>query len=108
MRCDKTNNNRLGRGDMLNISALGDLMFALRTTSSYLEQIYSTAAHRLLFVRETVKLVRFPIYNYKFRNSFIGYKLWSSPQIKRSEIAENSSVGKVKRRRAACERRIFT
>jgi len=26
MRCDKINNNRLDRGDMLNISALGNLM----------------------------------------------------------------------------------
>jgi len=30
MRCDKTNNNQLGRGDMLNISALGNLMLPLR------------------------------------------------------------------------------
>jgi len=29
MRCDKTNNNRLGRGDMLNISAPGNLMLPL-------------------------------------------------------------------------------
>jgi len=36
MRCDKTNNNRLGRGDMLNISALGNFMLPLghQVTSS--------------------------------------------------------------------------
>jgi len=44
MRCDK--NNRLGRWDMLTISALDNLMLPRGATSCYLEQTYSTVIAR--------------------------------------------------------------
>jgi len=48
MRCDKTNNNRLGRGDMLNISVLGNLMLPIKLPRA--DIFNSHPAHRLLFV----------------------------------------------------------
>ena len=56
MRCDKTNRNRLGRGDVLNIFARGKLMLPRGWSSRgnikfpWADIFNSHPAHRLLFV----------------------------------------------------------